>query len=91
MLISLYSPLETHWSSIKEQLAAEAMHVSRVASTLEQQALQPLQVYMLVDLEKRFHSLVQDGRKVIKDYSNARNVLLKTRDKYHRYVFMCKV
>ncbi len=71
---------------MKEQLAAEAMHVSRVASTLEQQALQPLQVYMLADLDKRFRALVQEGRKAIKDYLNAKNALAKTKDKYYRYV-----
>lgn len=76
-------PLEKHWGSVKEQISAEAMHVSRVASTLEQQALQPLQVYMHADLEKRFRALVQEGRKVIKDYVTARNTLLKTRDRYY--------
>ena len=81
--------LESHWSSIKDQLGAEAMHVSRVASTLEQQALQPLQVYMLADLDKRFRVLVQEGRRVIKEYVNAKGVLAKTRDKYYRYVACC--
>ena len=73
---------------MKEQLSAEAMHASRVASTLEQQALQPLQVYMLADLDKRFHSLVQEGRRVIKEYVTARATLVKARDKYYGYVGM---
>lgn len=68
---------------MKDQLTAEAMHTSRVASTLEQQALQPLQVYMLADLDKRFHGLAQEGRRMIKEYVSARNTLLKTRDKYY--------
>ena len=63
--------------------------MSRVASTLEQQALQPLQVYMQADLDKRFRGLVQDGRRLIKDYVTARNTLLKTRDKYYRCVCVC--
>ena len=67
---------------MKEQLAAEAMRVSSVASTVEQQGLQPLQVYMLADLDKRFHNLVQDGRRLIKDYLNAKAVMIKSRDKY---------
>lgn len=80
--------LESHWSSVKEHLAAEAMHVSRVASILEQQALQPLQVYMLADLDKRFRVLVQEGRRIIKDYVNAKGALAKTRDKYYRHVLI---
>lgn len=71
---------------MREQLGAEAMHVSRVASTLEQQALQPLQVYMLADLDKRFRALVQEGRRAIKEYVNAKSALAKTKDKYYRYV-----
>ena len=78
-----YRKLESHWSSIKEKLAAEAMHVSRVASTLEHQSLQPLQVFLFIDLEKRFQSAVQDGRKIIKEYANARAMLQKTKEKYH--------
>lgn len=80
----LCSSLEGHWSQIKEQLSAEAMHVSRVASILEQQALQPLQVYLLADLDKRFRFLVQEGRRHIKDYISAKSALVKTRDKYYR-------
>ena len=78
-----YRKLESHWSNIKEKLAAEAMHVSHVASTLEHQSLQPLQVFLFIDLEKRFQSAVQDGRKIIKEYTNTRTMLQKTRDKYH--------
>ena len=75
--------LESNWSTIKEKLAAEAMRVSRVASTLEHQSLQPLQVFLFTDLEKRFQSTVQDGRKIIKDYSNARGLLQKSKEKYY--------
>lgn len=78
-----YRKLESHWSNIKEKLAAEAMHVSRVASTLEHQSLQPLQVFLFTDLEKRFQSAVQDGRKIIKEYTNGRATLQKTKEKYH--------
>ena len=87
----MHSSLEKHWNSVKEQIAAEAMHVSRVASTLEQQALQPLQVYMQADLEKRFRGVVQDGRRLIKDYVGAKNMLQKTRDKYYRCVVVVVV
>lgn len=75
--------LESHWVNVKERLAAEAMHVSRMASTLEHQSLQPLQVFLFIDLEKRFQSAVQDGRKIIKEYTNARAILQKTQEKYH--------
>ena len=81
--------MESHWSVVKDQLAAEAMHVSRVASTLEQQALQPMQVYLLADLDKRFRALVQEGRRLIKDYTSARGALAKTRDKYYRCARVC--
>ena len=75
--------LESHWSTIKEKLAAEAMRVSRVSSTLENQSLQPLQVFLFTDLEKRFQSAVQDGRKIIKEHANARGLLQKAKEKYY--------
>lgn len=75
--------LESHWSTIKEKLAAEAMRVSRVSSTLENQSLQPLQVFLFTDLEKRFQSAVQDGRKIIKEHTNARGLLQKAKEKYY--------
>lgn len=75
--------LESHWSTIKEKLAAEAMRVSRVSSTLEHQSLQPLQVFLFTDLEKRFQSTVQDGRKIIKEHTNARGLLQKAKEKYY--------
>lgn len=59
------------------------MHVSRIASTLEHQSLQPLQVFVFNDLEKRFQYAVQDGKKVIKDYTNTRAMLQKAKEKYH--------
>lgn len=57
------SAMEAQWSSLKEQIQAEALHRSNVSSNLELQALQPLQVYMLVDLEKRFRMVrgVREG------------------------------
>jgi len=75
--------LNTHWSAIRDQLQSEAMHLSHVSSTLEQQALQPLQVFLLADLEKRFRNITQEGRKTVKDYYGARMSLLKSREKYH--------
>lgn len=83
MHCSSYRKLESHWSNVKEKLAAEAMHVSRVASTLEHQSLQPLQVFLFIDLEKRFQSAVHDGRKVIKEYTSAIGLLQKAKEKYH--------
>lgn len=59
------------------------MHVSRIASTLEHQSLQPLQVFVFNDLEKRFQYAVQDGKKVIKDYTNTKAMLQKAKEKYH--------
>ena len=79
--------MDAHWSSIKDKLGAEAMRVSSVASTLEQQSMQPLQVYVLADLDKRFHNLIQDGRKLVKDYMATRTTLFKTKEKYYRCVF----
>ena len=76
--------MDGQWSNVREKLNAEAMRVSSVASTLEQQALQPLQVYMLADLDKRFHSLIQDGRKLVRDYFSAKSSLSKTKDKYFK-------
>lgn len=75
--------LESHWSTIKEKLAAEAMRVSRVSSTLENQSLQPLQVFLFTDLEKRFQCTLQDGRKIIKEHTNARGLLQKAKEKYY--------
>ena len=81
--------LESHWSTVKEKLAAEAMHVSRLASTLEHQSLQPLQVFLFIDLEKRFQCAVQDGRKLIKEYTSAKAMLQKAKDKYYGLGAMC--
>ena len=49
--------LEQQWSGLKHSLRAEAMHLSSLSSGLERQALQPLQVYLLTDLEKRFRQV----------------------------------
>ena len=76
--------MEKRWGGIKDKLAAEAMRTSSVASTLEQQAVQPLQVYMLADLDKRFHHLIQDGRKLVKEYTVSVSTLFKAKEKYHR-------
>ena len=51
------SSLNNHWSSIRDQLQTEAMHLSHISSNLEQRALQPLQVFLLTDLEKRFRNV----------------------------------
>lgn len=75
--------LDGQWSSVKEHIRDEAMHVSRVATTLEQSALQPLQVFLLADLEKRFRGVVNDGRRVIKEHTATRAALQRARDKYH--------
>ncbi len=82
--VCVYRAMDTQWGNVKEKLNAEAMRVSSVASTLEQQALQPLQVYLLADLDKRFHSLVQDGRKLIRDLYTAKSSLMKTKEKYYK-------
>jgi len=76
--------MDGQWGLVREKLNAEAMRVSNSASTLEQHALQPLQVFLLADLDKRFHSLVQDGRKLIKDYVAAKSSLSKIKEKYYR-------
>ena len=60
-LLSGTSPMELQWTSIKEQIQAEALHLSSISSKLDQEALQPLQVYMLVDLEKRFRMVREEG------------------------------
>ena len=91
MLISYYlyicfyynRKLETQWTSVKEKLAAEAMHISSLASSLENQSLQPLHVFLFNDLDKRFQFSVQDGRKIVKEYLNARALLQKAKEKYH--------
>lgn len=75
--------MDSLWNSVKEQLATEAMLISRVTSTLEQQALQPLQVFLLADLEKRFRGAVQDGRKIVKEYINSKLVLQKNMERYY--------
>ena len=75
--------LESLWTNVKERLATEAMHVSRLSSTLEHQSLQPLHVFLFNDLDKRFQSAIQDGRKVIKEYLNARTLLQKAKEKYY--------
>ena len=81
-----YSFLEASWNGIKEQLTTEALHISQVTSNLEQQALYPLQSVVINDLEKRFRAIVSDGRKLIKDYSNAKAASQKSMDRYYRYV-----
>jgi len=59
--------------------------VSRVTSTLEQQAYHPLQVFLVNDLEKRFRSLVAEGRKLLKELNSAKTAVQKSMDKYYRY------
>lgn len=81
-----YSSLEASWNGIKEQLTTEALHISQVTANLEQQALYPLQSVVINDLEKRFRAIVSDGRKLIKDYSNAKAASQKSMDRYYRYV-----
>ncbi len=80
-----YSSLDSSWNGIKEQLTSEAVQTSRIASTLEQQALQPLQAFLINDLEKRFRATVSDSRKLLKDYFTEKAALQKSRDKYFRY------
>lgn len=76
--------LDGLWNSIKEQLATEALKISCVTSTFQQQALQPLQVFLLGDLEKRYRGVVQNGKKLIKDYCNAKVMLQKSIERYYR-------
>ena len=83
IFMSFFRKLETQWTSVKEKLAAEAMHISSLASSLENQSLQPLHVFLFNDLDKRFQFSVQDGRKVVKEYLNARALLQKAKEKYH--------
>ncbi|XP_064384154.1 uncharacterized protein LOC135333176 isoform X2 [Halichondria panicea] len=78
--------LDSSWNGIKEQLTSEAMQTSRIASTLELQALQPLQTFLINDLEKRFRVTVSDSRKLLKDYFTAKAALQKSRDKYFSVV-----
>lgn len=84
------SYLDSTWSGIKEQLTSESLQFSHVLSTLEQQALQPLQAVLIGQLEKRFYSIVSDGKKLLKDYSTAKVLLQKSRDKYFRYFVLLK-
>ncbi|KAL5499317.1 hypothetical protein EMCRGX_G010706 [Ephydatia muelleri] len=78
-----HGAMEAQWSSLKEQIQAEALHRSNVSSNLELQALQPLQVYMLVDLEKRFRMISHDGRQLIKDHFTSVLQLSRARERYY--------
>ena len=49
--------LATQWTSLSDGLLTEALFLSNVSSTLESQALQPLTVHLLNDLDKRFKTV----------------------------------
>lgn len=81
--IKFQEALEQQWSGLKHSLQAEAMHLSSLSSGLERQALQPLQVYLLTDLEKRFRQTSHEGRRAVKDYHSATSALQKAKERYH--------
>jgi hypothetical protein len=74
--------LATEWSSLCDGLLTEALFLSNVSSTLESQALQPLTMHLLNDLDKRFKAAIQEGRKAVREFQNAKTAAQKAKEKY---------
>jgi hypothetical protein len=74
--------LATEWSSLCNGLLTEALFLSNVSSTLESQALQPLTMHLLNDLDKRFKAAIQEGRKAIREFQSAKSAAQKAKEKY---------
>lgn len=53
----IHRELAGQWSSLCNGLLTEALFLSNVSSTLESQALQPLNIHLLNDLDKRFKAV----------------------------------
>lgn len=74
--------LNSQWSTLCQGLLTEALYLSNISSTLESQALQPLTIHLLNDLDKRFKAAISEGRKSVRDLYTAKTAAQKAKEKY---------
>ena len=45
------------WKTVRDQVQSESLHRSHTITLVEEKVVQPLQVFLLSDLEKRFRNV----------------------------------
>lgn len=53
----MYRVLLESWRHIQQHYQQETLHRSKVLTSLEEKVVQPLSVFLLSDLEKRFQNV----------------------------------
>ncbi|XP_003384235.2 PREDICTED: uncharacterized protein LOC100638759 [Amphimedon queenslandica] len=80
--ISFEGVLKESWDHIKQHSLQEGMYRSKMVTELEEKVVQPLSVFLLSDLEKRFQTINAEVNHKVKDYQQVRLQTQKAKERY---------